>query len=279
MLDNIYSWQECGNCQKPEQLKSLFVSGLRCQDSPTCKAWRWRNNVVRVINTGGLTDPQISVFQSPTRRCWLFNEDGWRDGWINVDQSLASKGFTVSGDKSCFEQIYGNNAGCFKQNVKWCFSSTQGEIVTNSGPGGTSTSTSASTSTKRAQLPLFLPLTKRSSIRTSWGACAEECIERGCDYWTWASTSCTNCSPHSCTLFTLTDQTRDQIEEQTLEAPGHISGSKDCSDIDKFLGPSDTKFVQRHNDTGNLEFPVGRCQTPQPTTNPRCEGQEVPGYR
>ena len=275
MLDDIYSWQECGNCQKPDLLKSLFVSGLRCHNSTTCKTWRWRNNWVNIRNTDDLRLPQIPVLKSPPRRCWLFNDE------INIDafESLPSYGLTVSGDQSCYEQIYGNNAGCFKQNVKWCFPSTQGEIVTNSGPSGTSTSTSASTSTKRVQVPLFLPLTKRTAIRTSWGACAEECIERGCDYWTWASTSCTNCSPHSCTLFTLTDQTRDQVEEQTLEAPGHISGRKDCSDIDQFLARSNTKFVQRHNDTGNLEFPVGRCQTPQPTTNPRCEGQEVPGYR
>ena len=246
MLDNIYSWQECGNCQKPEQLKSLFVSGLRCQDSPTCKAWRWRNNVVRVINTDGLTDPQISVFQSPTRRCWLFNEDGWRDGWINVDQSLASKGFTVSGDKSCFEQIYGNNAGCFKQNVKWCFQlngqAILGQVVENSGSSS-------------------------GVLFHSWGACAKECEKRGCNYWTWTSSSCTNCTPNNCFLFTFTDETRDQIQKQTLEAPGHISGRQDCTDI---------RSEELLN--SNLDFPVGRCQTPQ-TTNPQCQGQEVPGYR
>ena len=254
MLDDIYSWQECGNCQKPDLLKSLFVSGLRCHNSTTCKTWRWRNNWVNIRNTDDLRLPQIPVLKSPPRRCWLFNDE------INIDafESLPSYGLTVSGDQSCYEQIYGNNAGCFKQNVKWCFPSIQGEKVRNNIPG-----------------PSY-------GFWPSWGFCAYECTKRGCDYWTWTSSSCTNCSKLSCTLFTFTDETRDQLqdqlEQQTVEAPGHISGRQDCTDI-KFVAPSDTKSVQRHNDTGNLEFPVGRCQTPHPANNPLCQGQEVPGFR
>ena len=108
----------------------------------------------------------------------------------------------------------------------------------------------------------------------SWGACAEECRKRVCDHWTWASSTCTNCSPNNCILFTSSG------EEQTLEAPGHISGRKDCSDI-SFVDPE--RSVQRHNDTENLEFSVGQCQTSSSirtgSRSPKCLGQEVPGYR
>ena len=66
------------------------------------------------------------------RGCWLF---------VNqiTDQSpkLPSHGLTVSGDSNCYEEVYGRNAVCFKQNVKWCFQSNGqtilGQVVENSG--------------------------------------------------------------------------------------------------------------------------------------------------
>ena len=209
------------------------VSGMRCHTHPSglCRSWRWRNNIE---TTNLLKNLEL-------RGCWLF---------VNqiTDQSpkLHSHGFTVSGDSNCYEEVYGRNAGCFKQNVKWCFQlngqAILGQVVENSGSSS-------------------------GVLFHSWGACAKECEKRGCNYWTWTSSTCTNCTPNNCFLFTFTDETRDQIQKQTLEAPGHISGRQDCTDI------SSEELLN-----SNLDFPVGRCQTPQ-TTNPQCQGQEVPGYR
>ena len=181
-------------------------------------------------------------------------------------KSYPSK-YSLSGDKSCYEQIYGSNAGCFKHDVTWCIQSDL--------------SPTAQTIEGEEVPPTIWP---------NWGACAEECRKRaqewllsttasqGCDYWTWASPSCTNCSLYSCILFKISPHDRNNIVEQIVEAKGHISGRKDCTDI-SFVEPSDTRSVHRHNATGNLEFSVGRCQTPHSPSNPQCQGQEVPGYR
>ena len=99
---------------------------MRCHTHPSglCQSWRWRNNIVSTKRA----DPK----NLELRGCWLF---------VNqiTDQSpkLLSHGLTVSGDSNCYEEVYGRNAGCFKQNVKWCFQSNGqtilGQVVENSG--------------------------------------------------------------------------------------------------------------------------------------------------
>ena len=110
----------------------------------------------------------------------------------------------MSGDKSCFQQMYGTYSGCFREDIKWVFKNG------NVGEAGGEVE--------------------------SWGKCAGACKKsQRCDYWTWASTSCSNCIPKECTLFdgTWTIDQGARAENPTEESHlGYISGLQSCVDID-----------------------------------------------
>ena len=162
-----------------------------------------------------------------------------------------SDGLFVSGEKSCYEQIYGRSAGCFRSDTKWVYPSSPA-YETNVGFA--------------------------SHIVENWGTCAEECRKAACQYWTWASTSCSDCVPKKCILFNGTRTDLDigpLIEEAGAEtALGHISGDRNCSDI-AYVEREQQGRVVPVADASQSEFPVGSCQT----ATEHCSSQEVPGYR
>ena len=114
------------------------------------------------------------------RRCLLLSA-----GVTQQTKTRPSKGLFVSGAKSCYVQIYGRYAGCFRPDVKWFF-------PTNTGFAG--------------------------NIVKSWGKCAEDCEKKKCNYWTWTSTSCTDCLPNNCIHYYFTSQP-EELTESALGQP------------------------------------------------------------
>ena len=203
---------------------SLSSSGLRCHISSACKSWRWRNSV-----EDGTDDVE-------PRRCFLL-----RNVITLQIPTKISNGLFVSGDKSCYEQIYGRSAGCFRPGAKWIY-------------------------------PPSLPNVGFSShIVENWGRCAEECQKEACEYWTWASTSCSDCIPNNCVLFKGIQTGILRTEAET--GVGHISGDRNCSDIE-YVERDQGKVIPVA-DASQAEFPVGSCQT----ATAYCSALEVPGYR
>ena len=163
-----------------------------------------------------------------------------------------SNGLYVAGDKSCYEQINGRSAGCFRSDAKWVY------------PSSSSLPTNVGFATRTVE---------------NWGRCAEECGKEACEYWSWAAPSCSDCVPNKCILFngTETDKNGNVLREEAPRgaetAVGYISGDRNCSDID---------YVERRQgrvvpvaDASQAEFPVGSCQT----ATAYCSSLEVPGYR
>ena len=150
----------------------------------------------------------------------------------------------ISGDKSCYKQVLGQYAGCYKQGIKYI------------APQGSNS----------AKIPNL----------KNWGLCAEKCKSLGktlCSFWTWASTSCTNCIPNTCYLINEPNR----IEpKQVVDLAGHISGTRSCVDINYV--EKDKQKVQPVQGGGGKDFPVGSCRTTGGEA-PKCPGQEVPGYR
>ena len=142
----------------------------------------------------------------------------------------------VTGDKDCYQQIFGEYSGCYKQDMRY-----QGEQLA-------------------ADLSVL-----------NWGECALLCkVKRGCKFWSWDSTSCTNCIRERCTTFA----------ENAVEKPdqiGVISGDVGCQDI-PFAATDEEKI----RDTLGLEVEAqsGGCKVAYPDFwRSICPAQEVPGYR
>ena len=267
-IDNVYSWQECGNLQnlinvnaagqifrartRTEQKQnkfqslSLCLSGLRCKSSSTCEYWQWRNNVANknVIIDGA----PIGSTGDKQRKCILVSMTDLDLTDLEIE-TLPSNGY-ISGDQQCYEQTNGGYAGCYRQNVKWDFTTD--------------------------------PVNGAQSNYRNWGQCAEECkrmqTTSGCKYWTWSSSSCTNCIPKKCLLFNNVPSSQ---PETLISALGHISGALSCQDIEYVeeegwkVNPVD---VPRKDE---LVIEEGRCRREDITarTTPQCNSHEVPGYQ
>ena len=144
-----------------------------------------------------------------------------------------------SGGKSCYRQVQGQYNGCYRQDAS------------------------------------YKDEAKRISFQESWGECADACNKNPeCNFWTWASSSCRDCHPEHCNLF---QGGEDGQEPEIGEHEGHISGPRECVDID-YVETDVFKIVPRLDWLLDLDFPVGMCQT-EAGAQPPCPAQEVPGYR
>ena len=213
-------------------------SGLRCFYSESCQAWIWTGE------PADLENPSITVCtddpneeQCKKRRCGLIYDEQLASGRIRK----ASSNNLFSGVKDCYEQITGQQNGCYKQDISYV-SSTQTWFG-------------------------------RSVL--AWGECALICkasrsTDHGeCTFWTWASTSCSNCVKGRCYLHYAGDEEPDIIGNHR----GHISGSRNCQDIGFQTNP--VKPLESKIRSGlfdKRQFPVGICQS-------NCPAQEMPGFR
>ena len=152
----------------------------------------------------------------------------------------------ISGTNECYEQITGQHNGCYKQDLSYRIDQPE-------------------------RYKLSVP-------KRTWGECALTCKEdRFCTFWTWASTSCSNCVRGTCDIFSGGD------EEPNFEVGhrGHISGSRHCQDIgfQSTKRPAVSKVHSALRD--RTVFPVGYCQSrcPAQFCQTRCPAQEVPGFR
>ena len=96
-------------------------SGLRCFYSESCQAWIWTGE------PADLENPSITVCtddpneeQCKKRRCGLIYDEQLASGRIRK----ASSNNLFSGVKDCYEQITGQQNGCYKQDISYV-SSTQ----------------------------------------------------------------------------------------------------------------------------------------------------------
>ena len=157
-------------------------------------------------------------------------------GGFNLQK--ASGRNVLSGTKDCHEQITGQRNGCYKQDLSYRIDQPE-----------------------RYKLSVF--------NKRTWGECALTCKEDDlCTFWTWASTSCSNCVRGVCDIFTGGE------EEPNIEGDhrGHISGSRQCQDIGYLSNklPDASKVHSALVDP--TPFPVGFCQS-------QCPAQQVPGFR
>ena len=156
---------------------------------------------------------------------------------------------TIPGPNECYQQITGQRNGCYKQDLSYKIHQPN------------------SVSQFKASFP----------NKRTWGECALTCNEdEDCTFWTWASTSCSNCVRGVCNIFSGSPE-EPNIEEEE-DSRGHISGSRECVDLPL---PRDPFLDQLHLEeskvrsalTDMTEFPVGYCHSTW------CPAQEVPGFR
>ena len=148
-----------------------------------------------------------------------------------------------SGDKCCYEQKFGRYAGCFKPDVAY-----EGEQTIQTETG----------------------------IK-SWGDCAKLCkffSSGACKFWTWASSTCTKCTPETCSLYS-------EISNESPNKYGFISGGQECQDIIYYEANSDKTIDILTEHQKNTEI-RGKCMVRKNGggfEEPECAPQEVPGYR
>ena len=142
-----------------------------------------------------------------------------------------------SGGRDCYRQIMWQYNGCYKQDLSYKDEGSE----------------------------------RRVSFAENWGECAAECNKNPtCKFWTWASTSCRDCYPENCNLYQGGEAGQ---EPEIVEHEGHISGARECDDID-FVETDPGKSVPSLDGL----FPVGTCQT-EAGGQPPCAAQEVPSFR
>ena len=148
-----------------------------------------------------------------------------------------------SGEKCCYEQKFGRYAGCFKPDVAY-----EGEQAGQTVTG----------------------------IK-SWGDCAKLCkffSRQACKFWTWASSTCTKCTPETCSLYS------EISNESAPNKYGFISGEEECQDIVYFEDNQDKARDIIHDEATNEIR--GKCLVRKfggGFEEPDCAPQEVPGYR
>ena len=169
------------------------------------------------------------------------NQEPGNRGIQNHPGSKQDRGY-LSGDSNCYRLKFGQHVSCFKSGVGYEASQSDTHV---------------------------------DNIK-SWGECALLCKTRStqpCLYWTWASSSCSNCRPESCTLYATATQ-------ELPDKHGFISGEVTCQDI-VYVETNPDKV----DDPLMLEAYVGngKClvkeTSPVTFVRPKCVGQEVPGYR
>ena len=207
---------------------TLLPPGLRCFYHDKCKTWRYSRPFTGPTSCDGDED-------CLNRRCRLN---------IAVKVKKASGRNVVSGSKECYEQITGQQNGCYRQDYRI-------------------------DQPERERFRLF---------KKTWGGCAAICKrDDECGFWSWASTSCSNCVRGMCTTFMM--GTPPPLTTTTTGHQGHISGSRHCQDI----GLESTKSPDRSKVHSALvdptPFPTGFCRGFVSGMPGRCPAQEVPGYR
>ena len=153
--------------------------------------------------------------------------------------------YVSTGTKECYEVITDQQNGCYKQHISY-----------------------------KHEIPWEADynLVQSADNKQAWGECASLCEGNSrCTFWTWASTSCSNCTRNRCHLL------EGDGEPETVNQLGHISGSKQCQDIGypRFTvlpDASKVKSALADTDFRELPFPPGKCHT-------QCPVQEVPGFR
>ena len=171
---------------------------MRCFYADDCGSWRWSGPL-----PWKSCDEDIDCQK---QRCRL-----------NIAKPVTSQSLQrkfgqnmISGTNECYEQITGQQNGCYKQDLSYRIDQPE-------------------------RYKLSVP-------KRTWGECALTCKEdRFCTFWTWASTSCSNCVRGTCDIFSGGD------EEPNFEVGhrGHISGSRHCQDIGFKVprGPRCQKFT------------------------------------
>ena len=216
-----------------------------------CTFWRWTRP------GANLDDPEASKLlfcdkkhtehsNSPRypckhRRCELLDRSTTTDK-LGPESDLGY----LTGDRNCYRQKFGQFEGCFKPDVSYHGALQAGAPIDN--------------------------------IK-SWGECAKICkAEKStCKFWTWASSTCTNCRPESCTRYAT-------IIEEFPNKYGFISGEVECQDI-VYIETDQDKIVDGL--TEEASSGAGKClvrkrstdEDPEMFGRPKCAAQEVPGYR
>ena len=279
VIENVFSWQECGKALITrdfigsiyhledfayEHEEHVDVLGLRCYTAVHCHFWRW-------------THPQADLFEPKMNcqvqkgqrckhgRCEIFTREGrpWcqklATGSLEKGSSPNGSSYFsyVSGEKKCYKQVLGATNGCFRQD----FSYREDEVKL------------------MHENKVFWKYGLQSAnhvegVYHNWGACALKCkANPSCGYWTWASSSCSDCFPETCFLY---DKLNDVEDLKLYEQRGHISGEVECQDI-TYIERKDNRKVQNSLDLGT-PWKTGGCQS-SGGTKPFCPAQAVPGYK
>ena len=226
----------------------ISFPGLRCHNYKGCQYWRWFGPAADPKN------PRPTVCTENLQRWSYCKHRGCELTSINKLASINSTSSVItralanlrpspapgndmwSGGKDCYIQIEGLQKGCYRQDVTYWPTAISRNILYG------------------------VP---------AWGKCAQHCKDDpGCKFWTWASTSCSNCSPGTCDLF------EGDMEPEMHDGVGHISGSRNCQDIglpaETYEKPLfDSKVMSAIDDRFDEN---AFCESP-------CPAQEVPGYR
>ena len=121
------------------------------------------------------------------RRCELLSGPKGPVTIKQFDEQEYGLGYVI-GDKDCYQQIYGLQAGCFQPDVRFL-----GEELGN------------------------------PTDENNWGKCARRCkLDESCSFWSWSSSSCTNCKWKSCTIH------GDNAVANSDQQFGIISGGSEC---------------------------------------------------
>ena len=102
--------------------------------------------------------------------------------------------YVSTGTKECYEVITDQQNGCYKQHISY-----------------------------KHEIPWEADynLVQSADNKQAWGECASLCEGNSrCTFWTWASTSCSNCTRNRCHLL------EGDGEPEIVNQLGHISGSK-----------------------------------------------------
>ena len=241
-----------------------ILIGLRCHIAVHCHFWRWTHP------QADLSDPTMNCQMQKGQkcrhgRCEIFTQEGrpWckNSATGSLEKGSSPKGSSylsyVSGGKMCYKQVLGATNGCFRQDLSY----REDEVKLMYANGvfwkyGLQTANHA------------------PGVYHNWGACALKCKgSPSCRYWTWASSSCSDCFPETCFLYDKLDD----AEDLTLhEHKGHISGEVECQDITYIETKYDTK-VHNSLDSG-IQWKTGACQS-DGGQKPFCPAQVVPGYK